>query len=345
LRGSHHVVKPMPRPGLIAFADDITTRFATEVSPDCTVSDVEKWLMLNAEIRGLVQKRTQPPPAVKASSRIQRKIDSLKLQLHRLSLVPNTSPAAIQSLRDQIQHCTAQRLSLLPARREVQRQSRRKRRQQQRQRNDNLDGPWRATDPFTYAHRAGKHQRGHLQHRNTRVHTPLIELQSRLACHERDLREKYSQDGDPQRAQRWHDQLANDIADGRDADSGYVPTAEDVETAMSRLKSGSDAIGLPVAVLKRTVGTPAFDRVVSVIQHIWRTGDIPDTFTLSRVHLIYKSGPPELLSSHRTIGICSAMSRLFQVTVESKLITKSRRHSTASCATRQRSCVCSWRKQ
>ena len=320
LRGSHQVVKPLPRSGLIAFAADIKDRFATDIPPQCTVSDIEKWLMVKSELHGLVQKRERPPPAIKASSLIQRRIDSVKIKLHRLSTLPDSPQSLIRSLRAQVVQLTAQRLSVLPSRRVAQRESRRKHRQQQRQQNDNLDGPWRATDPFTFAHRANKHQRGHLSHRTNRIHTPLIELQCRLASHERDLREKYSQDGDESRVQRWHAQLKEDVECGRDVDSGYVPSAEQIQVAMSRLKSGSDAIGLPVAVLKQTVGTPAFDSIVSGIQRMWRTGEIPDSFTLSRVHLIYKSGPPELLSSHRTIGICSAMSRLFQVTVEAKLM-------------------------
>ena len=320
LRGSHHVVKPMPRAGLVAFAADIKDRFVTEIPADSGVGVIEKWLMLNAESHGLVQKRQKPPAAIKASSLIQRKIDSLKIQLHRVSTTATSPLVLIQSLKDQISHLTAQRVALLPSRRAAQRECRRKHRQQQQQVLDNLDGPWRATDPFTFAHRASKHQRGHLQYRNPRAHTQLSELQCRLWCHERDLREKYSQDGDELRAQRWHDQLAGDVECGRDMDNGYVPSTEQIQLAMSRLKSGSDAIGLPVAVLKQTVGTPAFDCIVGTIQRMWRTGEIPDSFTLSRVHLIYKSGPPELLSSHRTIGICSAMSRLFQVTVEAKLM-------------------------
>ena len=78
------------------------------------------------------------------------------------------------------------------------------------------------------------------------------------------------------------------------------------------LVPGSPAVGLSKATNENSL----------TLTDIWRTGVIPDSFQLARVHLIYKSGPPHLLSSHRTIGICSAMSRLFQTTLEMKLMTE-----------------------
>jgi hypothetical protein len=321
LRGSHRIVTPPPPAGLTQFVDAIAQRWAADFVDTPSVGQLERWLMLVSEQCGLVKKKDKVPESVRLAVRAQRAVDTLKLRIH-LALARHDPPAVTSSLTCQLEAATIKRDGLLKNRRSEQRRKRALKRQRARDVENDLDGPWLRTDPFTFADRAGHLQRGHTAHRSTRHHTPLRTLQLKLWQLQQDLATKYQCDGDDSRAQRWLAQLDRDVADGQCVDTHYVPTAVDVQHALSRLKAGADAIGLPVAVLKRTCGTLAFDSVVAVVQDIWRTGAIPDSFQLARVHLIYKSGPPHLLSSHRTIGICSAMSRLFQTTLEMKLMTE-----------------------
>lgn len=319
LRGSHKTVTPPPREGKQRMFDAITQRWHTEIGTTPSVGDVERWLMQTAEQCGLVEKRDKLPVAMKHAAKLQRRIDQLRMEYH-FALCDKASQRRLDGISHVLQLAISARASSLSDRRHCQRERRTAKRRRAKAVCDDLDSPWLKRDPFTFARRARQHEQGSLHFRGSRNHTPLPVLQDTLHQLELDLAAKYSRDFDATLVQRWQCTLDEDIASGRDVDTQFVPSTDDVAAALSRMKAGADAIGLPVPVLKSIVGTPAFDTVVQLIQSIWRTGEVPDTFQLARVHLIHKSGPHHLLASHRTIGICSAMSRLLQTTVEAKLM-------------------------
>ena len=319
LRGSHKAVSPQPATGRQQFADIITNTWDAAISDTTTIGDIERWLMTRSEECGLVAKRARTPIELKAAAKAQRSVDALRLQYH-FAIAGNASQHRLSLISNQLQSAIDIRNGLQQSRRCQQRLRRQKKRKDRASVVDNLCEPWCHRNPQTFARRARVHELGNVRFKSTRNHTPLHVLQSTLHQLQLDLAVKYSRDFDPALEQRWRQTLADDIANGYAHDTQYVPTPEEVQRALGRMKAGADAIGLPVKVLKATVGTPAFATIVSRIQDMWRTGVTPDSFQLSRVHLIHKAGPHHLLASHRTIGICSAMSRLLQTTIESKLM-------------------------
>ena len=102
--------------------------------------------------------------------------------------------------------------------------------------------------------------------------------------------------------------------------SEWTVTTEEVLGALSSLSNSSAALGPSVTTIKALMADDGLRlAIVQLMQHILRTGDIPDEFRSVCVTALHKSGALDDFSNYRYVGTCEGLCRLFQAIVNREL--------------------------
>ena len=257
---------------------------------------------------------------LKQAAKLQREAERLHTRLKRAIMLEQVAVVAqLCAQLDEVRRC--QQLHL-PARRKAQRERRAQRRAQLQSR---LDGAWRHGDSGGLADQQADLQAGHLAVRLRRQHVPLRQLQAKLFRLATGMEEKYNrvpviQPLDPNSPAAV--MLDPNVQVSPDVASKYTqpPDRTEVQRAVKLLRGQASALGLPIRVLRWLGASSTLPFLHTFIRSIWTTGIIPPSFCVVRAVTLYKSGPRDAIGSYRIIGVGSALSRLFQIVLNERLM-------------------------
>ena len=291
---------------------------ATTSAPQLLAA-IEMITLVSGRDSGVISKKDTVPPALRQASQLQRRIDTVTRRLEDVLRQTQLNMPAVLVLQQQLAELERARTLQLSDRRAAQRARRRMKRNAVQQ---DLDAMWLMHKPAELAKGRGKLAAGQLSARR-RHHTALPILQRNLWRLQQGLGQKYTRRDvvELDRYELCECWAADEKA--LDAVSVYwsrPPTIMEIADAIRSLDGTASAIGVPVAAVKLVLPVSAAqERLVQLFDQIWNSGEVPDEFCVVRAQLLYKSGPVDQLSSYRTIGICTAMSRIFQHIVNCRL--------------------------
>ena len=330
----HHLRRSLRIRGLVADAirDSVTHAVANHLSsvtlqPSDVIAranTVERVVASVVVGAGLCAKRRIRHPVLTSAAAQQQRLACARGRLLRATLCAQSrsdqTPAHVLiALARRVDTLEAEKRDALPARRRVQRERRAQRR---REAQDELDRAWRRGDGGAYAGAQGSVRFGHLTTRIRHAHVPLRQLQARLYALDVGLQAKYHRQ--PPVLDLPPVDIARDgnhcVPDSMRTRCEGPPTPEEVQRAMARLRSQASALGLPVKALRWLMAPTSLPHIHAAMTAIWMTGVIPPSFTLVRASTIYKSGPRDDVGSYRIIGVGSALSRVFQLLINGRLM-------------------------
>lgn len=267
------------------------------------VANIERLLLGVAYNTGLCTRERERDGAVRVFGRHQRELERARKQLDR-TRETGGDVAPWQALVHRLEQ---RRAAELPQRRREQRRRRTLKRVEERAQ---LQRWWVGNETGLTARQMGRDQAGMRERRTRRPVVPLRVRQQVLWDKEQFLRKKYGS------APVVLGEFEEEVAEG----DVTVPTAVEVDKALSQLNGNSAAIGVPLFPLKwaRTDGLVL--RLTRLMGTIWRSGDVPCSFGVVETVALPKPGSPD----YRIIGVGSALSRLFRLIMYNRVLAQVR---------------------
>ena len=114
--------------------------------------------------------------------------------------------------------------------------------------------------------------------------------------------------------------MLNLTVDGPPQLADRAPSRQELHQCLSSMQAAAAGLGTPVALLAMAFQSDAFaDALTAIFASAWASGELPLDWCVSKVVLVYKTGPIDSLTSYRVLGVSSAVSKLFQTLVARRL--------------------------